>query len=175
MSLDGYIADRQGGVSWLVGEDADADMPDSYGLFVQNVDTVIMGWNTYHQIVTELSPDKWVYNGLKSYVVTHRSELQKDDVCFTSESPEELVTRLRQEEGKDIWVCGGADIVRQLLQSGLIDMFHISIIPMLLGDGIRLFDTLENPDVVSLQLIGAQHYNGISELVYKRKNKSDIK
>lgn len=73
MSLDGYIADRQGGVAWLCGEEADADMPDTYGTFVRDIDTVIMGWNTYHQIVTELSPNDWVYKGLDCHVLTHRT------------------------------------------------------------------------------------------------------
>ncbi len=64
MSLDGYIADRQGGVEWLCGEDANAEMPDTYGTFVRDIDTVVMGWNTYHQIVTELSPNDWIYRGM---------------------------------------------------------------------------------------------------------------
>lgn len=167
MSLDGYIADGRGGVEWLCGEDPDAEMPDAYGSFIKDADTVIMGWNTYHQIVTELSPDEWIYKGLKSYVVTHRKEEPKDGICFTDESPCELVERLKQSDGKAIWICGGADIVRQLLGKGEIDTFHISIIPVLLGGGIRLFDTSEMP--VSLRLVRTLNYNGIIEAVYERR------
>ena len=57
MSLDGYIADEQGGVEWLRGQDPGAADPDSYADFIRDVDTVVMGWNTYHQIMTELSPE----------------------------------------------------------------------------------------------------------------------
>ena len=54
MSLDGYIADTDGGVDWLAGQEDDAaESDDSYAEFVNSVDTVIMGWKTYHQIVTE--------------------------------------------------------------------------------------------------------------------------
>ena len=75
MSLDGYIADKNGGVGWLSGQ-GDADEPmDSYGTFIKDVDTVVMGWNTYHQVVTELSPGQWVYEGLKTYVITHRNQI----------------------------------------------------------------------------------------------------
>lgn len=168
MSLDGYIADRQGGVDWLSGEDADAEMPDTYGMFVRNIDTVVMGWNTYHQIVTELSPHDWVYKELECYVLTHRSVEQKEGVCFTDESPCELIKRLKCSKGKDVWICGGADIVRQLLNEGLIDMFHISVIPVLLGGGIRLFNA--SVMQVGLQLVRTQHCNGIVEMVYKRKH-----
>ena len=57
MSLDGYIADESGGVDGLTGH-GDEKMPDVYSEFAKDIDTVLMGWNTYHQIVTELSPGK---------------------------------------------------------------------------------------------------------------------
>ena len=57
MSLDGYIADSDGGVEWLSGHGDNSDNINSYSEFVKDIDTVIMGWNTYHQIVTELSPN----------------------------------------------------------------------------------------------------------------------
>lgn len=56
MSLDGYIADSKGSVEWLTGQSND-DSIDAYSEFVKDIDTVIMGWNTYHQIITKLSPD----------------------------------------------------------------------------------------------------------------------
>ena len=79
MSLDGYIADKNGGVSWLSGHGQDEENIDTYSEFIKNVDTVIMGWNTYHQIVTELSPQEWVYADLKSYVITHRNRSVSKD------------------------------------------------------------------------------------------------
>ena len=62
MSLDGYIADSKGKVDWLEGQDENVESPDIYGEFIKDIDTVIMGRNTYDQIVTELSPDDWVYH-----------------------------------------------------------------------------------------------------------------
>ena len=61
MSLDGYIADSKGSVEWLTGQGNDEDNIDSYSEFVKDIDTVVMGWNTYHQIVTELSPNESVF------------------------------------------------------------------------------------------------------------------
>ena len=72
MSLDGYIADKNGSVSWLGGDGSDKDNFGSYPEFIETVDTVILGYTTYNQIVTELSPDVWPYDGKATYVPTHR-------------------------------------------------------------------------------------------------------
>lgn len=167
MSLDGYIAGWDGNVDWMNGQDNTADNMDTYASFIKNVDTVIMGWNTYHQIVTELSPTEWVYKGLTSYVITHKKESSTEEIKFTKENPCELVNALKQKDGKDIWICGGANIAGQLMRADLIDKYYISVIPTLLGQGIRLFDTLEKE--LKLKLIQTQSYNGIADLVYVRR------
>lgn len=167
MSLDGYIADTDSKVDWLAGQDNDAEGADSYADFVNSVDTVIIGWTTYHQIVTELSPGKWVYDNLQSYVITHRNYSPKSNITFVSESPCTLVNRLKQKNGRDIWVCGGADIVHQLMQNNLIDQYHISVIPTILGNGIRLFDVTDHK--INLRLITSKSSNGIVELVYQKR------
>ena len=59
MSVDGYIADEQGGVSWLEGDGSKPDTSGSYPAFYETVEAIVMGWTTYHQIVTALSPDIW--------------------------------------------------------------------------------------------------------------------
>lgn len=167
MSLDGYIADRKGGVDWLQGQgDAQEDV-DSYSEFIKDVDTVLMGWNTYHQIVTELSPEEWIYGGLTTYVVTHRGQASAEDIRFTDEAPEELVRRLKNEAGKDIWVCGGAKLVQQLRNADLIDRYYITVTPTLLGDGLRLFEHGEHE--ILLRLVGSRSYNGMTDLIYEKR------
>ncbi|EOS70479.1 hypothetical protein C818_01505 [Lachnospiraceae bacterium MD308] len=166
MSLDGYIADSEGGVGWLKGQDEDEGDGDVYTSFLRDVDTVIMGWNTYHQVVTELSPSEWVYAGLTSYIITHRDAVSQEKIIFTRESPCDLVRRLSQEDGKDIWICGGADIIRQLMREDLIDTYNLSVIPVILGNGIRLFGELGCE--IKLRLTEKQSYNGIVNLVYEK-------
>lgn len=166
MSLDGYIADRSGGVDWLTG--TGTEEPDSYAEFIQGIDTVIMGGNTYRQIITQLSPDTWPYPDLDSYVVTRRSAPSwSSQIHLTSESPCALVRRLREQPGKGIWICGGAALARQLMADDLIDRYHLSIIPTLLGDGIPLF--APGGRALPLQLIRTQSYNGITDLIYERR------
>ena len=166
VSLDGRIADANGGVDWLAGQ-GDGETEDSYPAFAQGVDTVVMGWNTYRQISEELSPDVWVYEGLQSYVITHRALPPRKGIVFTAEDPVKLVRRLREGGGKDIWICGGADLVRQLMEADLIDQFYLSVIPVVLGGGIRLFGDLSRP--LPLRLVRTKAYDGITELVYVRR------
>ena len=167
MSLDGYIADKDGGVDWLNGQEEDGENMDTYSEFIKTIDTIIMGWNTYHQVITELSPEEWVYPEQISYVITHREIPSTERIHFTSESPCDLVKRLREEEGNGIWIWGGASIVRQLMETDLIDTLHISVIPTLLGDGVRLFGPLEKEQ--KLRLVKTQSYNGITDLVYEKR------
>lgn len=170
MSLDGYIADCKGNVDWLAGESPDHDDMTSYYEFVKDIDTVIMGWNTYHQIVTDLSPGHWLYNGMTSYILTHRQPPDTDNIMFINENICSLVRRLReQDQGfnqKGIWICGGAKTIRPLIQEKLIDRFHLSIIPILLGNGIRLFPPTDT--CIRLKLIRTESYNGITDLVYEQ-------
>lgn len=102
VSLDGYIADADGGVGWLNGESNEVENEDTYSEFVKKIDTVIMGWNTYHQVVTELSPSEWVYKDLVSYVITHRQQESMENIKFVNESPADLIHELKEQNGKDI-------------------------------------------------------------------------
>lgn len=167
VSLDGYIADCQKSVNWIKGQDDSVEMQDTYSTFFTTVDTIIMGKTTYDQIITELSPDKWPYLGAKTYVFTHKQITNTEDIIFTSDNPCQLVKTIKQEEGKNIWVCGGADIINQLLKEDLIDTFQISIIPTVLGGGIRLFK--ETNTMINLRLVNTVKYNGVIEAIYKQR------
>ena len=169
MSLDGYIADRGGGVDWLKGEREEAETPDVYGEFIREVDTVLMGYNTYRQVTQELSPGQWIYSDLTAYVFTHRRLDSSEGIFFTDEDPGELLERLKAEEGKTIWVCGGADLIRQLMDGDLIDQYYITVIPLLLGEGIRLFG--RGGRELPLHLLRTQSYNGMTDLVYERRER----
>lgn len=167
MSVDGYIADQSGGVDWLMGEQAGQDDMQSYHEFIKDVDSVVMGWNTYYQIANELSLDEWYYKGLKSYIITHRKETNKEDILFINENPITFIQQLKQQDGNHIWICGGAHLVQQLLKEDVIDRFHISIIPTLLGNGIRLFD--DEYEGKKLKLVHTTSYNGIVDIVYEKR------
>jgi dihydrofolate reductase len=166
MSLDGYVARVDGDVSWLGGQDPDNQSMGSYDEFIKNIDTIVMGYTTYHQIVTELSADEWVYAGMKSYVLTHRNIENRDDITFVNQDVKSLIDELKKQEGKNIWICGGPDVVNQLIKDELIDRYTVTVIPTILGRGIRLF--YEENNEIKLKLIKTETNNGMVDLVYER-------
>ena len=149
-SLDGYIADEQGGVDWLDGHGEPEEGADSYSRFIRTIDTVVMGWNTYHQVTTQLSPEQWVYEGLHTYVITHRPLPAAPEITFTAEDP-----------------CAGGSVIQPLVREDLIDEYYLSIIPTILGSGIRLFGT--QADQRKLRLTKAETSGGIAQLIYRRR------
>lgn len=167
MSLDGYIADSTGGVDWLGGHSENTEHIDAYSEFVKNIDTILMGRKTYHQIVTELSPEEWIYKNLTTYVITHNVYPSSENIRFTNTDPADLVKNLKQQTGKDIWICGGANLVQQLVTKDLIDYYYITIIPTILGSGIRLFGNTSKE--IKLKLLKTQSYNGMTDLIYVRR------
>ncbi len=167
MSLDGYIADSKGNVDWLKGQGSEHENMDVYSEFVKNIDTVLMGWNTYHQITAELSPKEWVYHNLTAYVITHKERASSEKIRFVNTDPVDLVKRLKEEPGKNIWICGGASIIHPLINEDLIDCYYITVIPTLLGDGIRLFEKTGHE--IKLRLLKTQSYNGMTDLIYMRR------
>lgn len=73
---------------------------DSYSAFVEDIDTIIMGYNTYNQIVTELSPKKWIYDNFTTYVITSKNKTSTDKIKFCNQSPKQLLNILREKGGK---------------------------------------------------------------------------
>lgn len=168
ISLDGYIADADGKLDWLMGQD-DAYTGDyGYGAFEKQVDTVLMGYRTYHQVVSELSPEEWVYADKETYVITHKELEDKEGIHFTKEPLETLVGRLKKECKKGIWVCGGAELIRQLMEKNLIDEYHLTIMPVLLGKGIPLFQGGEKEQL--LKLVSLQSENGVIDCIYRKRS-----
>lgn len=160
-SIDGYIADINGNVDWLE-ENIHGNAPDdSYDKMYENIDTVIMGRKTYNQVITELSPDKYVYSDKTTYVITSHKQEDSKDILFKNQSPELLIKELKKIEGNDIWIVGGQQIIDPLVRGNLIDEYILTTVPIFLGDGIRLFEHIERKVPVKLKEVYARN-----ELVY---------
>lgn len=138
-SLDGYIADTNGGIDWLTMPVENPQPDNNYEDFYRTVDTVILGRTTYDQVTTELSPKHYPYADVTSYVMTTKPLDDHDNIYFTNDNIIDLVTRLKAQTGKTIWVVGGSAVAKPLIEHNLIDEYHLAIIPKILGDGIPLF------------------------------------
>ncbi len=169
MTLDGYIADVDGNLDWLLKyDDPTGRIKDYYDEFLQNVDTVIMGKKTYMHLITELAPDQWAYEGLHTIVATNDKETRKvhQDITFVSGDLVAHTRALLEQDGKDIWVVGGAHVAADYFKANLIDAYYIQIVPILLGDGIRLFEPTF--DSIPLVFEDATPVDGITFLKYTR-------
>ena len=145
-SLDGFIARENGDLDWLPGSDGDEDgTGEDYGYhqFMESVDVLVMGRNTYEMI---LSFGEWPY-GEKRVIVLSSKEIEIPDklaenVASRSCSPFELVDELLESGAKHLYIDGGKTI-QGFLNAGLIQEIIITRVPVLLGSGIPLFGELD--------------------------------
>lgn len=164
VSLDGYIADREGKTDRLTGTNPEYDGDYGYSEFLSGVDTVVMGRTTYQQIVTELSPGEWPYPELKSYIFTHQEMDDKRGIAFIQRKPEKFLMEMKKKPGKDIWVCGGSNLANQLIDAGLIDEYHLHIMPVVLGGGVPLFS--KPHPALQLYIENIKETNGVIDVIY---------
>ncbi|MCI8970574.1 MAG: dihydrofolate reductase [Oscillibacter sp.] len=165
MSVDGYIADQNGGIDFLY--DTPAPEPDlDYEAFYASVQAIIFGGATYRQVKYELSPNQWPYLGMPCYVCTHRQNPDDPNVRFTQLPPKQLLDAVWREHPGNIWLMGGGAVIRSFLQENLIDEYYIYVQPIMLGNGIPLFPA-DFPKT-SVRLISCKSIGEIVELRYQR-------
>jgi dihydrofolate reductase len=163
-SVDGYIAKTNDDLSFLSMVEKEGE-DYGYGEFIKTIDTIILGRNTYNWVTKNVPTH---YGDKRTIVITHEQKQPEGNISFYSGSLPELVHRLKQEPGKNIFCDGGANIIKQLLQEDLVDEFTISLIPVLLGEGTRLFQ--DGRPELKLQLETTKAFDtGLVQLVYKRK------
>lgn len=168
-SLDGYIARENGDVDWLIGDGSDIESDCGYEEFYSEVDTIILGRTTYNQVINELSPGIWPYEGKESFVFTSKNIEDNENVKFIKEDICEFIKKLKKSQGKDIWIVGGGVLIDKLVKNNLIDDYIISIIPTILGNGLSLFKG-NNPEI-KFKLKESKNCNGIIITHYvKRKD-----
>lgn len=160
-SLDGYIAKPNDDLSFLsMVQVKDEDY--GYAAFIETVDTVIMGRKTFDWVTSQISD----LPHLHTYVITRTERPPIGKTQFYTGNLNELVAKLKSRSGKNIYCDGGAEIVNELLRTHLIDEFIISVIPVLLGGGTKLFKN-ERPEQ-KLSLVTAKTFeSGLVQLHYK--------
>jgi dihydrofolate reductase len=126
-----------------------------------------MGRTTYEQVINELSPGVWVYEGKKCYIATTKNDEPNHRVEFISEDITKFIKNLKKQQGKDIWLVGGGKLIDQFIKQNLVDKYIITIIPTILGAGIPLF-LGGNPEI-QLKLIGTKTNDGMVELMYVKR------
>lgn len=170
MSLDGYLADQEGSVDWISGDGSSDGENQWYEAFYDSIDCIFMGKNTYHQIIHQLSPSLWLYGDKQTYVFTQETQENQNpmpQIQFTQKKPAQLLHWLKHRKGKDIWICGGSQLISALMAENLIDEYHITLIPCLLGGGLPLFSPNHPPE--NLKLRSCETDDGMIDLVYEKR------
>ena len=147
-SLDGFIADPENSLDWLLSRDIDPQGPQHYEAFVQDVGALCMGATTY-QWLLDHDPGNWAYD-VPCWVFTHRDFPATDhDIRFTADPvPEVHAAMVRAAGDRNVWVVGGGDLAGQFHDHGLLDEVWVQYAPVMLGGGAPLL-----PRHVELELL----------------------
>lgn len=168
-SLDGFIARADGGAGWMETSDeyegGESLDPEFVREFLKSIDCYVMGSRTYE---TALAFDAkgfgWAYGDKPVFVLTTRAlPRTRDTVEFVSGDLAQLINDRLRPNFSNIWVAGGGAVAGEMLRRGLADEVRYSILPVLIGDGIRFFEGLDRD--VALHLMEVKAYkNGIVAL-----------
>jgi dihydrofolate reductase len=166
-SLDGFIAKKDNSVSWLdspgtIYEAGVSISEEEVAAFLKSVDCYVLGSRTYEHAL-ELG---WPYGDTPAVVVTGRKLLStKKSVEFYSGDLKTLVDVKLAPRYRNIWLVGGAMLCQRFLELGLVDEIRLTIAPVLLGEGLRLFGDSATEKRWNLKNVVA-YKNGFVELSY---------
>ena len=161
-SLDGYIARENGDIDWLFTDSEDHDY--GYSELYNSIDTTLIGNSTYEQILTF---GEFPYPGKTNYVFTSNKKAKPHpSVKMIHLDIGKFVRKLKSENGKNIWLVGGGQINTVLLNANLIDELIISVHPIMLGNGIPLFEKHNGQSDLTL-IKSCPYPNGLIQMTYK--------
>src|SRR5688500_3295727 len=148
-SLDGFIARKDGRVDWLETSDefvgGDTLDPGYVEAFLKTIDCYVMGSRTYETALRfEAQGLGWAYGDKPTFVLTSRDLLRtRDTVEFYCGDLVQFVNERLRPAYRTIWFVGGRRVCSECLRLGLADEVRYSILPILIGDGIPFFDTVD--------------------------------
>lgn len=173
VSLDGYLATKDHDLTWLsdaseADPDGMAEIAKTMKTFMEAVDTAIMGRSTYDFVRAQ--DDSFVVNpyraNTQSIVLTHHTLADEPHIQFTDRSVVELVKTLLNQSGDNIWIVGGSQVLMPLIDAGLVDDLIIQTVPVLLGDGYRLFT--ESDHQTAFTITDSRSYGSMVETRYHK-------
>ncbi|SCH70712.1 MULTISPECIES: dihydrofolate reductase family protein [unclassified Romboutsia] len=165
MSIDGYIADEEGGYNWIIGNNnslLDTENKWSHDEFLKDIDIVVMGKRCYEQNMHK------EYKNKKVYVATSEDKEDFDNIHFINNEICNVILDLKNK-GQNIYLFGGGVLIDEFIKENIIDEYIFGIIPTVLGKGRPLF--LGNNTKIDLHLDYYSIEDGIIILKYLKINK----
>ncbi len=168
VTLDGFIEGPNGEIDWCIMDD---DM-DFEG-FLATIDIIFYGrvsydaWGNFQPEGSAEESEAALWRNVhskKKYVFSHQ-ERQIENATLISSDIERRVKAIKHEKGKDIWLYGGASLIKTFIQAELIDTYRLSVHPVVLGSGKPLFEGLK--ERLNLKLTGSRVFkSGVVQLLY---------
>ncbi len=168
-TLDGFIEGPNGEIDWCIMDD---DM-DFEG-FLSSIDTIFYGrvsydiWGNFQPDSSTSQTEQAIWKEVHSknkYVFTSQNR-QEESAKFISTDIANKVAEIKKQDGKDIWLYGGASLIKTFITLGLIDTYRLSVHPIALGSGKPLFENLK--ERLKLKLIKTNQFkSGVVQLIYE--------
>jgi dihydrofolate reductase len=172
-SLDGIIAKKDNSVSWFETSDyyekgiriTEQDTEE----FLKTIDCYVMGSHTYEHALELSKLYGWPYGDVPTIVVTHRNlPIEKPNIEIYSGDLNKLVNEQLKLKYRNVWLAGGALLARDFIRLKLADEIRLSVMPIILGDGILFFDHVGQEQALRLKDVTA-YKSGMVELCYEIK------
>ena len=168
-SLDSIIAKRDNSVSWFETSDyyeKGVTVQDAQG-FLKTIDCYVMGSRTYEHAVELSKSYGWAYGDTPTIVVTNRNlPIDRQNIEFYSGDLNKLVNERLRPNYKNVWLVGGAILAKDFIRLKLADEIRLSVMPIILGDGILFFDQIGQEQALHLKDVTA-YKSGMVELWYE--------
>lgn len=169
VTLDGFIEGENGEVDWCT---MDPDM--EFTNFLNQIDTILYGrksydlWGQYTPTIedTDVEKEMWeLVHSKEKYVFSRTQKGSDPKTIFINKNILEEVNKLKNLPGKDIWLYGGASLITNFINLGLVDEFRLSVHPVILGEGRPLFIDIKQR--LNLKLIKTRTFSsGVVQLIY---------
>lgn len=172
-SVDGIIAKKDNSVSWF--ETADnyekgINITEQEAVeFLKTIDCYVMGSRTYEHALELSKTYGWAYGDVPTIVVTSRNlPIERKNIELYSGDPDKLVNERLKPNYKNVWVVGGAMLVKDFIRLKLADEIRLSVMPIILGGGTLFFDQIGKEQTLHLKDVTA-YKSGMVELLYEIK------
>ena len=170
-SLDGIIAKKDNSVSWFETSDRFEKgitiTEHDTAAFLKTIDCYVMGSRTYEHALELSRSYGWAYGDVPTIVVTHRSlPIERQNIEFYSGELQKLVNERLKSRYKNVWLVGGAMLARDFIRLKLADEIRLSVMPIILGEGVLFFDHIGQERALHLKDVTA-YKSGMVELWYE--------
>lgn len=171
-SLDGFIAKKDNDVSWFETQDRyeKGVSGENAEEFMKTIDCFVMGARTYELALALSKNYGWAYGDVPTVVVSHRRlPIERSNIELYSGNLVEYVNKHLKPKYKNIWLVGGAVLTKEFIRLKLADEIRVTILPIILGDGLLFFDHIGREQPLHLKNVTA-YKTGMVELEYEIRN-----